>query len=81
MKNKGFAGLSTLLIGLIIAGFIAYFSFKQYLGEDKKGSQQTKSFAQEAGIDTSSQINILESSKARIQDVQRIKTEQAKQTE
>jgi len=81
MKNKGFAGMSALLIGLMIAGLVAYFSLKQYLGEDRKGSPQTQSFAQEAGIDTSSQISVLESSKARIQDIQRIKTEQAQQTE
>ena len=79
MKNKGFAGMATLLIGLMIAGLIAYFSFRQYSGESKKGSVQEKSLSQEAGIDTSSQLKILESSKARIKDIQQIKLEEAKQ--
>ena len=79
MKNKGFSGMATLLIGLMIAGLIAYISFRQYSGEAGKASEQEKSFSQEAGIDTSSQLKILESSKARIKDIQQIKLEEAKQ--
>jgi hypothetical protein len=79
MNNKGFMGLIGLVLTVLIVGVLAYFIFPKYFREPTGMNQQTKDTAKEAGIDTTSQSSILESTKTRIKDIEAMQVQQAKQ--
>ena len=71
MNNKGFMGMIGLLLTAVIICYLAYISFTQYFGKPSAHMDQpTQQMATDAGIDTSSQQAVLESTKAKIRDVE-----------
>jgi hypothetical protein len=69
MNNKGFMSLLGLIVTMAIIGGMAYFVFTRYLGKPPIDAQ-TKEAAREAGIDTSNQKTILQSTAAQIKALQ-----------
>ena len=71
MNNKGFMGMIGLLLTAVIVCFLAYISFTQYFGKPSEHMDKpTQKMAADAGIDTSSQQAVLESTKAKIKDIE-----------
>ncbi len=80
MKNKGFMGMIGLLLAAVIVGFLAYLSFTQYFGKPSAHMDEpTQQMATDAGIDTSSQQAVLESTKAKIKNIEAMELKQEDQ--
>jgi hypothetical protein len=69
MNNKGFLGMVGLLFAIAIISAMAYFVFTKYLGKPTGMDQNTQEMAQQAGIDTTNQTSILDSTKSVIKDI------------
>lgn len=73
MNNKGFAGLIGLLISVGIIFLIAYFAFQIYFGSTATSvpaDEPTTSAVADAGINTSSQKSVLDSTKSKIKELE-----------
>ena len=76
--QKGFIGLISLLLTLVIIVFISYKIYNVYLSKPSVDTQ-TKKMLTEQGIDTSSQQGVLESTKAKLKDVNKMMLERENQ--
>lgn len=78
MNNKGFAGLLSLVLSVAIISVLMYFVFTRYfLKPSASMDQPTQKAVQEAGIDTTSQFGVLESTKAKIKQIEAQQVERA----
>ena len=63
-------GLVGLLVAVAIIAFLAYLMSKQYFSKPTGMDQNTQEIAHQAGIDTTSQLSILDSAKATIKNAE-----------
>jgi hypothetical protein len=81
MNNKGFIGLIGLLIAVAFISVLAYFVFTKYFGKPTGMDQNTLEMANQAGIDTTSQTSILDTTKAAIKGIEEAQQNQSQQLE
>ena len=72
------------MVGLLLtAGIIcilAYIAYTRYFGNpSSRMDQSTKETLRETGIDTSSELGILESTKSKIKDIEKLQLQQSQQ--
>jgi len=79
MNNRGFGGFIGLLLTLAIISFLAYLISVHYLGKPQGMDQNTQQIVNQAGIDTTSQSSILDSTKSTIRTVEEMQHNQSDQ--
>ena len=80
MNNKGFMGMVGLLLTAVIICVLAYIAYTRYLGNPSaRMDQSTKQTLQDAGIDTTSEMGILQSTKSKIKDIEQIELQRPQQ--
>ena len=76
--NKGFVYLIELLLAAVIIAFLCYIMLKVYV-KGPSMDKKTKETFKEEGIDTSSSKGILDSTKKKIEDINKQAAERNKQ--
>ena len=78
MNSKGFVGLLGLIITAAIISFLAYIMLTRYFDQSSVTMDAPAQEAvKEAGINTSTQRTVLESTKAKIKDIEKMQQQQA----
>jgi hypothetical protein len=81
MNHKGFIGMIGLMLTAAIIGFLACITFKQYFNKPAdKLDPSTQKAIQDSGIDTSSQLGILESAKSTIKQANQTELKRSEET-
>ena len=76
MNSKGFIGLLGLLITTVLIGVMVYFAFTEYFSKPSV-SQQTQNTMKEVGINTSSQLSVVQSVTSQLKDIEAMQERQS----